>query len=150
MSCSTSPILSHLKKQTSIFIFKRLFVTIQNVFICVQATIYYIFIGDVFCFSSSKYSLRSNKVIIPISSNLLKKSMMSESAYDFLVAFELNSGIAQTFVQRALVLSFQKKYSQIIGEYNKLTYSEKQEDPALHMLVAKAKLKCGDSEGNRH
>ncbi len=75
--------------------------------------------------------------------------MMSESAYDFLVAFELNSGIAQTFVQRALVLSFQKKYSQIISEYNKLTYSEKQEDPALHMLVAKAKLKCGDSEGKK-
>ncbi|KAJ3216163.1 cytochrome c oxidase subunit 1 [Clydaea vesicula] len=78
---------------------------------------------------------------------LLKLHMMRESTYDFHAAFELNSGIAQTFVQRVLVLSFRKQFKQIIEEFNKLSAAEKNENPGLFLLVAKAKLKCSDYLG---
>jgi hypothetical protein len=92
---------------------------------------------------------------------------MKEATHDFQVAFELNSNIANTFIQvsvsknfnfflmksyyikqRALVLSFQRKYQQIILEFNQLTRLETIEDPNLYMLVAKARVKVGDNEGN--
>ncbi|KAJ3327686.1 cytochrome c oxidase subunit 1 [Blyttiomyces sp. JEL0837] len=78
---------------------------------------------------------------------LLKEGKMKEATYDFHSAFELNAGIAQTFVQRALVLSFQRKYKQIIDEFNQRSKLETIDDPALYMLIAKARVKCGDNEG---
>ncbi|KAJ3197230.1 cytochrome c oxidase subunit 1 [Irineochytrium annulatum] len=78
---------------------------------------------------------------------LLKQGRMKESTYDFHSAFELNASIAQTFVQRALVLSFQRKYTQIIQEFNQRSKIENIDDPALYMLIAKARVKCNDNEG---
>ncbi|KAJ3087663.1 cytochrome c oxidase subunit 1, partial [Quaeritorhiza haematococci] len=78
---------------------------------------------------------------------LLKLSFMKEATNDFHAAFELNSGIAQTFVQRALVLSFQRKYQQIIDESSKKSKFELNHDASLNMLVAKARMKCGDPMG---
>ncbi|KAJ3123091.1 cytochrome c oxidase subunit 1 [Physocladia obscura] len=67
--------------------------------------------------------------------------------YDFYSAFELNPGIAQTFMQRTLVLSFQRKYYQIIAEFNERIKHERLDDASLYVLVAKARIKCGDNEG---
>ncbi|KAI8832186.1 hypothetical protein BC829DRAFT_422863 [Chytridium lagenaria] len=67
---------------------------------------------------------------------LLKQGRMKESTYDFHSAFELNSSIAQTFVQ----------YKQIISEFNQRSKLETIEDPALFMLIAKARVKCNDNE----
>ncbi|KAJ3299237.1 cytochrome c oxidase subunit 1 [Borealophlyctis nickersoniae] len=78
---------------------------------------------------------------------LLRQGRMKEATYHFHAAFELNSEIAQTFVQRALVLSFQRKYHQIITEFNQRSRLEANDDPALFMLVAKARVKCGDNLG---
>ncbi|KAI9199213.1 uncharacterized protein BJ171DRAFT_632051 [Polychytrium aggregatum] len=69
---------------------------------------------------------------------LLKMSHMKEATHDFRAAFELNSGIAQTFVQR--------KYQQIIDEFNIRCKIGNIDDPALYMLIAKAKVKCNDNE----
>ncbi|KAJ1567925.1 cytochrome c oxidase subunit 1, partial [Nowakowskiella sp. JEL0078] len=78
---------------------------------------------------------------------LLKMGMMKEATYDFHSAFELNSSIAQTFMQRALVLSFQRKYSQILSEFASKSKLEALDDPTLLLLVAKARVKCGDNLG---
>ncbi|KAI8804058.1 hypothetical protein BJ742DRAFT_826275 [Cladochytrium replicatum] len=78
---------------------------------------------------------------------LLKMSRMKEATYDFHAAFELNSGIAQTFAQRALVLSFQRKFSQIIEEFNQRSRIELIDDPSLLMLIAKARVRCNDYVG---
>ncbi|ORY43266.1 hypothetical protein BCR33DRAFT_738575 [Rhizoclosmatium globosum] len=78
---------------------------------------------------------------------LLKQGKMKDATYDFYAAFELNPGIAQTFMQRALVLSFQRKYQQIINEFNEKVKRERIEDPSLYVLVAKARIKVGDNEG---
>ncbi|KAJ3009221.1 UNVERIFIED_CONTAM: cytochrome c oxidase subunit 1, partial [Siphonaria sp. JEL0065] len=78
---------------------------------------------------------------------LLKQGRMKDATYDFYSAFELNPGIAKTFMQRALVLSFQRKYHQIIEEFNERVKRERIEDPSLYILVAKARIKVGDNEG---
>ncbi|KAJ3161681.1 cytochrome c oxidase subunit 1 [Geranomyces michiganensis] len=78
---------------------------------------------------------------------LLNMGRMKEATYDFQTAFELNSEIAQTFMQRALVLSFQRKYAQIIEEFNKKSRLETIEDAQLFILVAKARISCKDHEG---
>ncbi|KAI9332143.1 hypothetical protein DFJ73DRAFT_64411 [Zopfochytrium polystomum] len=78
---------------------------------------------------------------------LLKQGKMKEATYDFHSAFELNSSIAQTFVQRVLVLSFQRKYKQIISEFQERSKLEVITDPSLYMMIAKARIKCGDNEG---
>ncbi|KAJ3157813.1 cytochrome c oxidase subunit 1 [Geranomyces variabilis] len=78
---------------------------------------------------------------------LLNLGRMKEATYDFQTAFELNSEIAQTFMQRALVLSFQRKYAQIIEEFNKKSRLETIEDAQLFILVAKARISCKDHEG---
>ncbi|KAJ3184569.1 cytochrome c oxidase subunit 1 [Geranomyces variabilis] len=78
---------------------------------------------------------------------LLNMGRMKEATYDFQTAFELNSEIAQTFMQRALVLSFQRKYAQIIDEFNKKSRLETIEDAQLFILVAKARINCKDHEG---
>ncbi|KAJ3259016.1 cytochrome c oxidase subunit 1 [Chytriomyces hyalinus] len=78
---------------------------------------------------------------------LLKQGKIKEATYDFYSAFELNPEIAQTFMQRALVLSFQRKYLQIIDEFNQRIKLEKIEDSSLYLLVAKARIKCDDNEG---
>ncbi|KAI8610448.1 hypothetical protein BC830DRAFT_742726 [Chytriomyces sp. MP71] len=78
---------------------------------------------------------------------LLKQGKMKEATYDFYSAFELNPGIAQTFMQRAMVLSFQRKYVQIIEEFNQRIKLEKIEDASLYILVARARIKCDDNEG---
>jgi tetratricopeptide (TPR) repeat protein len=49
--------------------------------------------------------------------------------------------------QRALVLSFQRKYKQIVDEFDKKSKVEYITDANLYVLVAKARLKCGDSRG---
>lgn len=92
---------------------------------------------------------------------------MKEATHDFHAAFELNAEIAETFVQvrlvliyveseeprsyislqRALVLSFQRKYSQIIEEFNRRSKLENIEDAQVLMLVARARVNCGDNEG---
>ena len=72
---------------------------------------------------------------------------MREATYDFHTAFDLNSQIAQTFVQRVLVLSFKKKHHQVISEFKELEKNEKVYDPSLYLLVAKARLKLADFEG---
>ncbi|TPX57923.1 hypothetical protein PhCBS80983_g03494 [Powellomyces hirtus] len=78
---------------------------------------------------------------------LLNLGRMREATYDFQTAFELNAEIAQTFMQRALVLSFQRKYAQIIEEFNKKSRLETIEDAQLFILVAKARISGGDHEG---
>ncbi|KAJ3011425.1 cytochrome c oxidase subunit 1 [Thoreauomyces humboldtii] len=78
---------------------------------------------------------------------LLGQGRMKEATYDFQTAFELSPDIAQTFIQRALVLSFQRKYTQIIEEFNKKSRLETIEDSQLFILVAKAKISCGDHSG---
>ncbi|KAI9337807.1 hypothetical protein BDR26DRAFT_803961 [Obelidium mucronatum] len=78
---------------------------------------------------------------------LLKQGRMKDATYDFYSAFELNPGIAKTFMQRALVLSFQRKYPQIIDEFHERVKRERIEDPSLYVLVAKARIKVGDNEG---
>ncbi|KAJ3416949.1 cytochrome c oxidase subunit 1 [Chytridiales sp. JEL 0842] len=78
---------------------------------------------------------------------LLKQGRMKLATYDFHSAFELNSAIAQTFVQRVLVLSFQRKYEQIISEFDERSRIESIDDPDLYMLIAKARVKCNDNEG---
>ncbi|TPX58913.1 hypothetical protein SpCBS45565_g07874 [Spizellomyces sp. 'palustris'] len=78
---------------------------------------------------------------------LIRAGRMQEATNDFHAAFEINAEIAQTFVQRALVLSFQRKYTQIIIEFKERSKVENIEDPTLFMLVAKAKINCGDNEG---
>ncbi|KAJ3032763.1 cytochrome c oxidase subunit 1, partial [Rhizophlyctis rosea] len=70
---------------------------------------------------------------------LLKQGRMKEATYDFQTAFELNADIAQTFMQR--------KYQQIISEYTQRSRFENLDDPALLMLTAKARVKCGDNYG---
>ncbi|KAI8823702.1 uncharacterized protein EV422DRAFT_585274 [Fimicolochytrium jonesii] len=78
---------------------------------------------------------------------LLRLGLMREATNDFQIAFALNAEIAQTFVQRALILSFQRKYQQIIDEFNRESRLKTVEDPQLYMLVAKARISCGDHEG---
>ncbi|KAI9092398.1 hypothetical protein DFS34DRAFT_633351 [Phlyctochytrium arcticum] len=78
---------------------------------------------------------------------LIRTGRMKEATDDFHAAFEINSDIAQTFLQRALVLSFQRKYKQIIKEFSDRSRLENIEDPALYMLLAKAKINCNDNEG---
>ena len=76
---------------------------------------------------------------------LLKQGLMTEATMDFHAAFDLNSSIAQTFIQRALVLCFQRKYKQVIEEYELQKKKKKRiEDPALLLLIAKARISCGD------
>ena len=85
---------------------------------------------------------------------------MKEATYDFHAAFELNAGIAQTFVQvinfikqvsetrkRALVLSFQRKHKQIVEEFDQKAKYEIVNDQSLYLLIAKARMKCGDNRG---
>ena len=79
---------------------------------------------------------------------LLKQGKVEEATVDFHAAFDLNSSIAQTFMQRALILSFQRKYKQIIEEYDERKANQQQvRDPALLLLVAKARIRYGDFEG---
>ena len=79
---------------------------------------------------------------------LLKQGKVEEATIDFHAAFDLNSSIAQTFMQRALILSFQRKYKQIIEEYDQRKAANIQaKDPALLLLVAKARIRYGDFEG---
>jgi tetratricopeptide (TPR) repeat protein len=65
---------------------------------------------------------------------LLKQGKMSEATSDFHAAFDLNASIAETFIQRALILSFQRKYQQIIQEFEDRRRQRKVEDPALLIL----------------
>ncbi|ORZ39034.1 hypothetical protein BCR44DRAFT_33344 [Catenaria anguillulae PL171] len=79
---------------------------------------------------------------------LLRQKMTSLAMLDFHTAFELNSGIAQTFLQRSLILSFQGKYAQVIKEFNEhRAKGTATFEPNLLALVAKAKMRTGDPEG---
>jgi tetratricopeptide (TPR) repeat protein len=80
---------------------------------------------------------------------LLKQGKVEEATADFHTAFDLNSSIAQTFIQRTLILSFQRKYRQIIEEYEerKREYKIVTDEPALLLLVAKARIRDGDFIG---
>ncbi|KAJ1556100.1 cytochrome c oxidase subunit 1, partial [Cladochytrium tenue] len=78
---------------------------------------------------------------------LLKQGRMKEATFDFHSAFELNSAIAQTFTQRVLVLSFQRKYRQIIEEFEDRSKLDVTTDPSLYMMIARARVKCGDNLG---
>jgi tetratricopeptide (TPR) repeat protein len=69
---------------------------------------------------------------------------MKDATSDFYTAFELNSGIAQTFIQRALVLSFQRKYDQIVSEFDKRAKYETITDPSVYLLIAKTRVKCNN------
>jgi tetratricopeptide (TPR) repeat protein len=71
----------------------------------------------------------------------------AKAMHDFHTAFELNAGIAQTFLQRSLILSFQGKYQQIIQEYHEKKKAGEVFDASLLVLVAKAKMRTGDVEG---
>ncbi|KAG5457432.1 MAG: hypothetical protein BJ554DRAFT_2558, partial [Olpidium bornovanus] len=74
-------------------------------------------------------------------------SRMRQALLDFHAAFELNAAIAQTFFQRALVLSFQRKYAQVIDEFTELSKRQFITDASLYVLIAKAKMKCSDNQG---
>jgi tetratricopeptide (TPR) repeat protein len=78
---------------------------------------------------------------------LMKLGSMAEATTDFHAAFDLNASIAQTFIQRVLILSFQRKYAQIIQEFEGRKSTQRTDDPALLMLVAKARIRCGDHRG---
>ncbi|KAK5670739.1 hypothetical protein QVD99_002513 [Batrachochytrium dendrobatidis] len=78
---------------------------------------------------------------------LLKQGLMAEATTDFHAAFDLNSNIAQTFIQRALVLCFQRKYKQVIDEFDEKKKTQMVDDPALLLLIAKARIQCGDFKG---
>ncbi|KAI8916097.1 hypothetical protein EDD86DRAFT_268223 [Gorgonomyces haynaldii] len=81
---------------------------------------------------------------------LLKQGMMPEATCDFHAAFDLNSSIAQTFMQRILILSFQRRYQQIIKEFEERRKAQtvrRLDDPALLILVAKARIHCDDFTG---
>ena len=77
----------------------------------------------------------------------LNLNRRKEATYDFHAAFELNNSILQTFVQRALVLSFQRKYDQVIAEFEEKRKTQEIYDPTLWVLVAKAKIKNADYAG---
>jgi tetratricopeptide (TPR) repeat protein len=83
---------------------------------------------------------------------LLKQGKVDEATADFHTAFDLNASIAQTFIQRALILSFQRKHKQIIEEYDerKKRLNLTTDDPGLLLLVAKARIRDGDFEGALH
>jgi tetratricopeptide (TPR) repeat protein len=80
---------------------------------------------------------------------LLKQGKVDEATSDFHTAFSLNGSIAQSFIQRALILSFQRKHHQIIQEYDerKKRLNLVTEEPALLLLVAKARIRDGDFLG---
>ncbi|KAI9190324.1 hypothetical protein H9P43_001758 [Blastocladiella emersonii ATCC 22665] len=78
---------------------------------------------------------------------LLRQKKTGLSMHDFHTAFELNSGIAQTFLQRSLILSFQGKYAQIIREFADQKAAGVRFEDNLLVLVAKAKMRTGDAEG---
>jgi tetratricopeptide (TPR) repeat protein len=78
---------------------------------------------------------------------LLKQGRMLEATSDFHAAFDLNTSIAETFIQRALILSFQRRYQQIVQEFEEKKRSRKMNDPALLILVAKARIRCEDYSG---
>ncbi|KNE63498.1 hypothetical protein AMAG_08620 [Allomyces macrogynus ATCC 38327] len=78
---------------------------------------------------------------------LLRQKKTGLAMHDFHTAFELNSGIAQTFLQRSLILSFQGKYHQIIQEFRDQQQLGARFDANLIVLVAKAKMRTGDPEG---
>ncbi|KAH9251261.1 hypothetical protein BASA81_010883 [Batrachochytrium salamandrivorans] len=81
---------------------------------------------------------------------LLKQGFMTEAAMDFHAAFDLNSNIAQTFIQRALVLCFQRKYKQVIDEFEEHKKTQMVDDSALLLLISKARIRCGDFKGALH
>ncbi len=79
---------------------------------------------------------------------LLKQGKIQDATDDFRSAFELNPSIAQTFVQRALVLSFQGRYAQLLGEFENMELTKTaSRDAVLLILVAKAKMKLKDYAG---
>ncbi|KAI8923467.1 hypothetical protein BC831DRAFT_470816 [Entophlyctis helioformis] len=78
---------------------------------------------------------------------LLKQGLMAEATMDFHAAFDLNASIAQTFIQRSLVLCFQRKYKQVIEEFDERKKIQTVEDPQLLLLIAKARIRCGDFRG---
>ncbi|KAL7749136.1 hypothetical protein RI367_005541 [Sorochytrium milnesiophthora] len=78
---------------------------------------------------------------------LLKQNKTDLAMHDFHTAFEINSGIAQTFLQRALILSFQGRYNQVIEEYEKMRSEGIVFDSGTLVLIAKAKMKCQDAKG---
>ncbi|KAJ3259590.1 cytochrome c oxidase subunit 1 [Boothiomyces macroporosus] len=79
---------------------------------------------------------------------LLSQGKVPEATKDFHAAFDLNSGIAQTFIQRALILSFQRKYKQVIDEFDERKKRFKHiDDPVLLSIVAKARIQYGDYQG---
>jgi len=69
---------------------------------------------------------------------------------DFTTAFELNSGIAQSFLQRALFLSFKAEFAKVIEEFGPYRLINAVTDPFIYTLVAKAciKLKNYTRKGN--
>ncbi|KAI9144604.1 hypothetical protein BKA69DRAFT_1036137 [Paraphysoderma sedebokerense] len=77
---------------------------------------------------------------------LLKESKIKAAIHDFQSAFELNSGIAQTFLQRAFILSFQGEYNVILREFERLSTPERN-DPSLLVLIAQAKIQMNDTKG---
>jgi tetratricopeptide (TPR) repeat protein len=78
---------------------------------------------------------------------LLKIGRMKDATSDFYTAFKLNAGIAQTFIQRALILTFQGKYDQIVSEFDTRAKYENLSDPAVYLLIAKARVQCNDNLG---
>ncbi|ORX42469.1 TPR-like protein [Piromyces finnis] len=68
---------------------------------------------------------------------LLQAMLTNEAKLDFCTAFELNASIAQTAIQKFLILSFQKKWEQIISEY-KRTDIEIQNDSNIYIIISRA------------
>lgn len=78
---------------------------------------------------------------------LLKQGRMLEATSDFHAAFDLNAAIAETIIQRALILSFQRRYQQIVNEFEERKKTRKIEDTGLLILVAKARIRIEDYVG---
>ncbi len=45
------------------------------------------------------------------------------------------------------MLSFQRKYEQIVSEFDSTAQFDTITDPSLYLLVAKARVKCNDNRG---
>ncbi|TPX31519.1 hypothetical protein SmJEL517_g05131 [Synchytrium microbalum] len=76
---------------------------------------------------------------------LLRESRIQDATKDFQTAFNINSSIAQTFVQRSLVLSFQGRYPEILEEYERRKESEHLDENASALLtIAKTCQKLGN------
>jgi tetratricopeptide (TPR) repeat protein len=99
-------------------------------------------------FSRAIHIEPSNFIYYLFRGRLLLQSMSTnEAKSDFCTAFELNSSIAQTAMQKLLILSFQKKWEEIITEYENLNLAI-QQDSSIYIVIAKAFKNLNNLEGS--